>query len=345
MVDRMRNLTASLEAWSRQHRSARISRRAMAGFLAHDALQYAGSMAYFGVLSIFQLLVFAIVIGSLIVGEGQARDFVLEQVSAGSPLPADTVGGVIDAVIESRGSMTIISAAFLLWGALGVFSALSTGIGRAFEAAPPRPFIADKLLGLFLMAVTGVLAVASVAIGLVTGVLQEAAGEVIGDLPGGSTGVWLIGLAAPIILIFLAFWIIYKVVPNRPLTFAEVWPGALVATILWTLLRFGFTWYATSIANYDSAFGPISTGVTLLVFLYFASVITLIGAEFACASALDKEVAPDSLLEVDPRLLPVPTAAAPQPVVVRPMRTRWLLVAAAAVIGVLAGRFSKRDEE
>ena len=342
MIDRARRLIGSLDDWSMRHRPTRVSRRAISGFMAHEALQYAGSMAYFGVLSIFQLLVLGVVVGSLFLGQGEARNFVIEQVQAGSPLDAEAITGVIDAAIESRGSMTIIGFGFLLWSGLGIFSALSTGISRVFENAPPRPFLQDKLIGLLLMALSGVLAISSLVIGIATGILQEAASDVLARVPGGGTAIWLIGLLVPILLIFLAFWFIYRVVPNRPVTWGEVLPGAVVAALLWTALRFGFTWYATSVANYESAFGPISTGITLLVFLYFASVIVLLGAEFARASALEDEVG--TIAAADPRLLPVPVDPAPAPA--PPSRrglSRWILVGGAAVIGLVAGRLSKRD--
>ncbi len=287
MIDRTRETAGRLDAWSMEKRTPRLFRRAVTGFLAHEALQYAGSMAYFAVLSIFQLLVLAVVIGSYVLGEGEARRIVVEQVEAGSPLDGEVIGGVIDSVIESRGGMTIISIAFLLWGALGLFSALSTGIARVFENTPPRGFLQDKLVGLLLMGLTGLLAVASLAIGIVTGIVQEAASDVLDRVPGGGTAVWLIGFAVPIILIFVAFWIVYRVVPNRPVTWREVLPGAIVATVLWTVLRYGFTYYATNIANYESAFGPISTGITLIVFLYFASVILLLGAQIAEAYSVE----------------------------------------------------------
>ena len=120
--------------------------------------------------------------------------------------------------------------------------------------------------------------------------------------------------------------------------------GAVVAAVLWTILRFGFTWYATSIANYDSAFGPLSTGITLLVFLYFASVIVLLGAEFARASALEDEVV-GTVAAADPRFLPVPVADAPQPAA--PQRRglpRLVVLAGGAALGVVIGRLSKRDD-
>ena len=344
MIDRVKALIGDLDKWSTRHKWPRITRRAISGFLSHEALQYAGSMAYFSVLSMFQLLVLAIVVGSFVLGQGEARDFVIEQVEAGSPIDPETVGGVIDAAIESRGSMTVIGFGFLLWASLGIFSALSNGISRVFENAPPRPFLKDKLLGLFLMAITGALAVGSLAIGIVTGILQRVADEYLAGLPGGGTAVWLIGLLVPILLIFIAFWVIYRVVPNRPVGWLEVLPGAVLAALLWTALRFGFTWYATGVANYDSAFGPLSTGITLLVFLYFASVIVLLGAEFARASALDDEVG--RVQAADPRFLPALTEEAVAPAA--PRRgglPRVAVLAGGAVIGVVIGRLSKRGDD
>jgi uncharacterized BrkB/YihY/UPF0761 family membrane protein len=194
------------------------------------------------------------------------------------------------------------------------------------------------------MGMTGVLAIGSLLIGIVTGVLQEAAADIVIGIPGGGTAVWLIGLLVPIVFIFLAFWMIYRIVPNRPVSWGEVLPGAIVAALLWTILRFGFTYYATNVANYDSAFGPLSTGITLLVFLYFASVIVLLGAEFARASALDDEVGP--IQAADPRLLPVPVEAPPAPA--GPSKRgipRPLVLAGGALIGVIIGRVTKRDDD
>ena len=343
MVDRIRIWIAQLDDWSLRHRSSRVARRAMEGFLRHEALQYAGSMAYFGVLSIFQLLVLGVVVFSLFLGDERARAFVLEQVQAGSPLDPATINGVIDAVIQSRGGITIISGAFLFWSALGVFSSLSSGIERAFESPKRRPFVQDKLVGLFLMAITGVLAVGSLVIGIATGIVQDAAADVLARVPGGGAALATIGLVVPAILIFIAFAAIYRIVPNRHVSLREVWPGALVAALLWTVLRFGFTYYATRIAHYDSAFGPISTGVTLLVFLYFASVIVLVGAEVSRASVIEDQPMPLAL--------PAASAAPEVRAAEAPQHGagRWIPVLGAAiaagVAGLLAGRFSRRDRE
>ncbi len=80
MIDRAKGLLADLDDWSLSHRIPRVSRGAVSGFMNHEALQYAGSMAYFAVLSVFQLLVLGVVLGSIFLGEGEARSFIIEQV-------------------------------------------------------------------------------------------------------------------------------------------------------------------------------------------------------------------------------------------------------------------------
>ncbi|HEX6140892.1 MAG TPA: YhjD/YihY/BrkB family envelope integrity protein, partial [Candidatus Limnocylindria bacterium] len=125
MLDRVKRLARRADAWLLRHRWTRIGRRAVLGFLQHEALQNAGSMAYFTILSIFQLLVLAVVVLSFFVGQGEARRFVTDQIQAATPLDADTIGNVIDAIIASRGGISLFGVIFLVWGALGIFSAVS----------------------------------------------------------------------------------------------------------------------------------------------------------------------------------------------------------------------------
>jgi len=289
MTGRVKTGLRTVERWSQRHRSARVARRTISSFLEHEALQYAGSMAYFGVLSMFQLLVLGVVVLSVVVGEGQARTIVIDQVRTATPPDSAAIGAVIDAVIKARGDMTAVGLAFLVWGALGVFAALSSGISRAFTGAPRRGFIQDKILGLLLLTLTGILALASIAIGIVTGIVQRSAADRVSAVPGGAFALSAVGIVLPFLLIFAALVLIYRLVPSQRVTFGEIWPGALVAALLWTALRAAFTYYVTDVAHYDTAFGPISAAITLLVFLYFASVVLLLGAEVVRSTIVDEE--------------------------------------------------------
>ncbi|MGZ8475580.1 MAG: YihY/virulence factor BrkB family protein [Candidatus Limnocylindria bacterium] len=292
MIERATRRLTELDAELRRRPWTRIPRRAIVGFLAHDALRYAGSMAYFAILSLFQIIVLGIVAATFFLGEGRAREVLVERITSATPFDADTVRTVIGATIEARGSMTLIGIVVLIWSGLGIFAAISHGIGRAFDSDLPRAFIGEKLVGLFLMGLVGLMAVASLVIGLVTGIIERMAAELPGALPGSQVA-WAISTLLPLALIVAAFWIIYRVVPPRTISPSHALLGAVVATFLWTLLRIGFTWYATRVADYESLFGPISSAITLLVFLYFASVVVLIGAEVVAAVAHDDERAPN----------------------------------------------------
>jgi membrane protein len=288
MGDRIRRIVTGVNQWAARYRTTRIARAMIAGFLGHEALQYAGAMAYFIILSLVNIFILGVVAASFVVGEGTARDFVIERVAHALPVDAAQIGSLIDRAVAARGGVGIIGLALLLWSALGAFGALSSGISRVFVRAPKRAFWKDRLIGLALLGAIGILVVASVALGLLTRILEDAVSSYL-TLPGTAELFTAIAILIPIGLVFFAFLIVYRVIPNRPVTIAEAWPGAALATILWTGLRIGFTYYATSVAKYDTLFGPIGTAISVLVFLYFSSVVLLLGAELVRANALEVE--------------------------------------------------------
>jgi membrane protein len=308
MRSRLRAWTDAFGLWLNEHRWTRVARGAITGFIAHDVLQYAGAMAYFAVLSLVNLFILGVVVLTFVVGEGAARTFVVDRVTQALPLAGPDVGRLIDRAIEARGGVTVVGLVLLLWSSLGVFGALSGGVSRVFTGTPRRPFWKERLIGLVLLGATGVIAIASVALGFIIQFVQDSLSART-SLPGLGPLFGFIGLLIPALLIFISFLIVYRVVPTRPLPLRDAIPGALVATVLWTLLRVGFVFYATRVAKYDTIFGPIGTAISLLVFLYFSSVVLLLGAEVSRASAqeLDPERRPADEPVVEPGDMPTET--------------------------------------
>jgi membrane protein len=302
MRRRLRDAAHAFELWLGEHRTTRIARGAVTGFIAHDVIQYAGAMAYFAVLSIVNLLVLGVVALTFVVGKGAARQFVIDRVVQTLPLAGPDVGRLIDRAAEARGSVTVIGLVLLTWSALGVFGALSGGISRVFTGTPRRPFWKERLIGLALLGATGVIAIASVALGFITQLAESSVSSRV-TLPDTGPIFTILGLIISAFLVFVSFLVVYRVVPTRPLPLRDAVPGALVATLLWTILRLGFTFYATRVAKYDTLFGPIGTAISLLVFLYFSSVVLLLGAEVARASA--QELDPDRRPAEDRAIEPI----------------------------------------
>ena len=300
-MDRAQQLIRNLDAWALQHSWARVWRGAILGFFEHDTLQYAGSMAYFAMLSIFQVLILAVVLLATLVGEGQARELLLERLTdVGSPIDPQTVENLIDATLEASGTLTLIGVGFLLWSALGLFASLSRGVGRVFDAAPPDLFAWDMVRGTLLMLLAGAFAVGAVAIGFVADLIQRFAAEALAEIPGAEIAVALVGALLPLLMAFVAFYVLYRVVPTTKVHVMDALSGALVATVLWTVLRIGFMIYATYFVDPVSPFGVVSTAITLLIFLYFGSLVVLAGAEFAHASGVERSERGSAAMAVRP---------------------------------------------
>jgi membrane protein len=97
----------------------------------------------------------------------------------------------------------------------------------------------------------------------------------------------LAGLALRYCLAFAAFVLVaalmYYLGPNRKQRLSQVFPGALLATVLWLLSTLAFGWYVRNIANYNLLYGSIGGGLALLVWMYLMAVIALLGCEFNAA--------------------------------------------------------------
>ena len=81
-------------------------------------------------------------------------------------------------------------------------------------------------------------------------------------------------------IVVLVTGLVYYVGPNRPMKLNRVWPGAILATVVWVLATSGFGWYVRNLANYNVMYGSIAAVIVLLVWMYLLAAIALFGCEF-----------------------------------------------------------------
>jgi membrane protein len=74
--------------------------------------------------------------------------------------------------------------------------------------------------------------------------------------------------------------ILYYYGPYRKQAWRHVWPGAILATVLWMLATVAFAWYVRNITNYNVIYGSVGTSMALLVWMYLLAAIALFGCEF-----------------------------------------------------------------
>ena len=93
-------------------------------------------------------------------------------------------------------------------------------------------------------------------------------------------GVFLRYLIA-LVAIILSIASLYYFGPNHPTPRRRnVWPGAILATVMWLMATVSFAWYVRNLANYNLMYGSIAAVVALLVWMYVLSVVALFGCEY-----------------------------------------------------------------
>ena len=74
---------------------------------------------------------------------------------------------------------------------------------------------------------------------------------------------------------------VYKLIPDVRTRFRHVWTGALLAALLFELIKNGFALYLRYFGNYDAVYGSLGAVIAFLFFIYLSSIILLLGAEVA----------------------------------------------------------------
>ncbi len=97
-------------------------------------------------------------------------------------------------------------------------------------------------------------------------------------------------LLLPVMNTFLAFFLLYILVPNRKVKFVHAFSGAMLATVLFEFSKRWFSFYVTHIATFEHIYGALSVIPLLFFWIYLIWVVALSGAEFVyCLGAIKPE--------------------------------------------------------
>lgn len=290
-----------------------ILRRAFVNSLYDGCWGLAKGAAYSGLLSLFPVLSsLAAILLQANAGKVSQHlaQFIFEAVPPGAT-------ELIERQFGERGEqpVTLLIGATLLsaWAAASLMDTLMEGFRAAYRLPGGRGIVKDRLVAIVLVFVSAMPAVIASAL-LVFG---DAIGSVIlrraglADAGGNvAAGILLasraIRFAISLGAVVLTTGLLYYIAPNRPQSWKNVWPGAILATALWTIVTAVFAWYVRNIADYNVMYGSIAGVIALLVWMYLLAALALFGCEYNAErervmQKLDQqqEPAPPSTLEVD----------------------------------------------
>lgn len=323
------------------------------------------ALAYYTVFSLAPLLIIVLfIIGLIWSGETSvARERILAQVQG---LTGPDGAQMIETMLESTrpgnggGLATLLGVVALIFGATGVFVQLQNALNIIWDVVPKpgrgiRGFLATRLLSFGVVLVIGFL--------LLVSLLLSALLSALDTLTSGVTPLTqflfqVLNLIVSVGIITLLFAMIFRYLPDVEIEWRDVWVGAAITAVLFTLGKWGIGVYLGN-SSTASTYGAAGSLVVLLLWVYYSAQILFFGAEFTQVYArhhgshirpadyamalpdLDADTSPSSPPAVIPGAsVPLP-APSPQP----PVWKRALPVALAFIVGRWLGRRGTSDED
>jgi membrane protein len=269
--------------------------------------RHGAALAYYTVLSLIPLLVVIIAMIGLIFGRDAAQGYIMEQIgSLVGPQSAQAIKEMIQRASEPSSGIvaTLVAGVTLLAGASGVFAQLQDSLNSLWGVEPKAGrgiwgVIRDRFLSVGALLGTGFLLLVS----LVLSAAVSAAGKWFGGfLPAPEVVLQGLELVLSLAVVTGLFALIFKVLPDAKVAWSDVWIGALLTALFFTIGKFAIGLYLGK-SDVGSAYGAAGSLVILLVWVYYSAQILLFGAEFTqvYANKLGSRIVPsDNAVVADP---------------------------------------------
>jgi len=270
--------------------------RGFLGFYHSDDLTYAASISYYALLSLFPFFLLALsILGSATTDEAK-RTAVMLFVLRYFPTQFDFITRQLDSFRTSQLTVGVAGSITLIWGALGVFGAVTTAVNYAWGVEKQRSFWKHKLFSFLMLTVASLMFLVALLLISATRVVSASwfAG-VLTNFPGLAVLRSLTIRNATTLLFIFIVGLVYYFVPNAKVRFRDVWVGALVTGLLWKGTLEGFAWFVRDMSRFTRVNGSIAAVVVFLMWVYIQAVILLYGAEFTAAYARLRRGRPDEV--------------------------------------------------
>ncbi len=250
-----------------------------------EPFQLAAALSYYTLFSLAPLLLIAIGVAGFVFGREAAQNQIVETLQGmiGQD-SAKAVQEMIQASSEKPKTgmlSTIIGFVALLFGAGGVVGQLQTSLNKMWEVTP-KPgqgiwgFLRQRFFSFAMVLAIGFLLLVSL---VVTAVLSSFTSMLSSFLGDATFVAHAIDILVSFGFVTLLFALIYKYVPDVEIQWRDVWVGAALTSILFTIGKYLIGLYIGT-SGVGSTFGAAGSLITILVWVYYSSLIFFLGAEF-----------------------------------------------------------------
>ena len=239
----------------------------------------AAEMSFYLLLSIFPFLIFTIsIIVYIPTFHLNKSILIIKNVIPESAF--NIILSIINSAIENKSlGFLIFSFIFTLWTSSRGIRSLIRWMNKSYKVQETRSFFKVCIIS-FIFTVSILVLIFSSIILLIYG---ELIGYFIFNLIGLNSifiYIWnilryIVGVSTLIIILIN----LYKYTPNKNIKIKDVIPGAIIATLVWLIISFFYSYYTNNYSNYEVIYGSIGGIIVLMTWLYLSSWSILIGLE------------------------------------------------------------------
>lgn len=259
--------------------------QAFLGKVGQDNIGFLASAVSWTLLtSVVPIVVGLTAISGLVLRSPGTQAVVVSHLSAalqGVLTPAQ-ISDLVKVSVQNSGILGLIGVLGLAWGGSNVGGAISTVFQPIFHVRG-RSLIDEKLIDVGMIVVFAILLLVIVAVTSAGALINR----LVSGLPTPGVAEWIVATAISLIAAFLLFSVTYIVFPNTQTRFKlhNVWPGAGIAAVLFQIMTYIWPIYS-HFSHFQKYTAVLASLLVLTAWLYFFSVIMVLGAEVVAFAAL-----------------------------------------------------------
>jgi len=267
-----------------------LVKQAGVAWFEHRAPTMGAALAFYSAFSLAPLLIIVIAVAGAVFEVDVAREAIVGQIAGlvGAPA-AVAVQALLTAAQATTTSVfaTVVGLVAVLVGATTILVELQDDLDLIWKA-PKREgssllaLIRARILSLGMILGVGFLLLVSLVLSGAFAAFEAYSESHFGGAALPLLHLWNLVLSVGAITVLFAM--LYKWLPNVPIAWTDVWMGAFITAILFSVGRFAIGLYLGRSAT-ASAYGAAGTLVVLLLWLYYSAQVFLLGAEFTCLYA------------------------------------------------------------
>jgi membrane protein len=262
-----------------------LIKAAVSSWIDDFAPSMGAALSYYTVFSLAPMLLIVIGVAGLVFGADAARGEIVTQLRG---LMGEQGAVAVEELLKSANDpgkgilATVVGFATLLVGATAVFAELQSALDRIWRT--PAPINENGLWGMIRTRFLSFGLILGLGFLMIVSLVLSAALAALGTWFGGVLGGWetilqVINFVVSFGVVTVVFAAIYKFMPHAKIAWPNVWVGAIVTALLFTVGKFLISLYIGK-SGVASGFGAAGSFAVLLVWVYYSAQIFLLGAEF-----------------------------------------------------------------